>query len=411
MFSTEACAAATELQEIFMDKPEVVITSAVRTPIGAFQGVLSPATAPQLGAAAIAGAIARGGIGPADVQEVIMGCVLPAGLGQAPARQAAIGAKIPQGVPTTTINKMCGSGMKAIMMAADQIRTGDVSIAVAGGLESMSNAPYLLPKARAGLRMGHAEMLDHMFYDGLQSPFDGQLMGVFAENTAQKYGFSRGDQDAFATESTQRALKAIDSGAFAAEIAPVTVKGRKGETVVERDETPFTVDLSKIPTLKPAFRKDGTVTAAASSSISDGAAAAVLMSAAEAERRGINPLARVLGYASFAREPEWFTTAPAGAIQKLLTQLGWKAADAHLYEVNEAFAVVTMAAMRDVGFDHARTNVNGGACALGHPIGATGARIVATLVHALRARGGGRGIASLCIGGGEATAIAVEVPS
>jgi len=394
-----------------MDKPEVVITSAVRTPIGAFQGVLSPATAPQLGAAAIAGAIARGGIGPADVQEVIMGCVLPAGLGQAPARQAAIGAKIPQGVPTTTINKMCGSGMKAIMMAADQIRTGDVSIAVAGGLESMSNAPYLLPKARAGLRMGHAEMLDHMFYDGLQSPFDGQLMGVFAENTAQKYGFSRGDQDAFATESTQRALKAIDSGAFAAEIAPVTVKGRKGETVVERDETPFTVDLSKIPTLKPAFRKDGTVTAAASSSISDGAAAAVLMSAAEAERRGINPLARVLGYASFAREPEWFTTAPAGAIQKLLTQLGWKAADAHLYEVNEAFAVVTMAAMRDVGFDHARTNVNGGACALGHPIGATGARIVATLVHALRARGGGRGIASLCIGGGEATAIAVEVPS
>jgi len=340
-----------------------------------------------------------------------MGCVLPAGLGQAPARQAAIGAKIPQGVPTTTINKMCGSGMKALMMAADQIRTGDVSIAVAGGLESMSNAPYLLPKARAGLRMGHAEMLDHMFYDGLQSPFDGQLMGVFAENTAQKYGFSRGDQDAFATESTQRALKAIDSGAFAAEIAPVTVKGRKGETVVERDETPFTVDLSKIPTLKPAFRKDGTVTAAASSSISDGAADAVLMSAAEAERRGINPLARVLGYASFAREPEWFTTAPAGAIQKLLTQLGWKAADAHLYEVNEAFAVVTMAAMRDVGFDHARTNVNGGACALGHPIGATGARIVATLVHALRARGGGRGIASLCIGGGEATAIAVEVPS
>jgi acetyl-CoA C-acetyltransferase len=403
--------AAIELQEIFMDKLEVVITSAARTPIGAFQGVLSPATAPQLGAAAISGAIARGGITPADVQEVIMGCVLPAGLGQAPARQAALGATIPQGVPTTTINKMCGSGMKAIMMAADQIRTGDVSIAVAGGLESMSNAPYLLPKARAGLRMGHGEVLDHMFYDGLQSPFDGQLMGVFAENTAQKYGFSRADQDAFATESTQRALKAIDSGAFAAEIAPVTVKSRKGEIVVERDETPFTVDLSKIPTLKPAFRKDGTVTAAASSSISDGAAAAVLMSAAEAQRRGIRPLARVLGYASFAREPEWFTTAPAGAIQKLLTQLGWKAADAHLYEVNEAFAVVTMAAMRDVGFDHARTNVNGGACALGHPIGATGARIVATLVHALRARGGGRGIASLCIGGGEATAIAVEVPS
>jgi len=394
-----------------MDKTDVIIASAARTPIGAFQGVLSPATAPQLGAAAIAGAIARGGIAAADVQEVIMGCVLPAGLGQAPARQAALGAMIPQGVPTTTINKMCGSGMKAIMMAADQIRTGDVSVAVAGGLESMSNAPYLLPKARAGLRMGHGEVLDHMFYDGLQSPFDGQLMGVFAENTAQKYGFSRGDQDAFATESTQRALKAIENGTFSAEIAPVTVKGRKGETVVDHDETPFTVDLARIPALKPAFRKDGTVTAASSSSISDGAAAAVLMSGSEAARRGIKPLARILGYASFAREPEWFTTAPAGAIQKLLAQLGWKAADAHLYEVNEAFAVVTMAAMRDVGFDHARTNVNGGACALGHPIGATGARIIATLVHALRARGGGRGIASLCIGGGEATAIAVEVPS
>jgi len=394
-----------------MDKTDVIIASAARTPIGAFQGVLSPAAAPQLGAAAIAGAIARGGIAAADVQEVIMGCVLPAGLGQAPARQAALGAMIPQGVPTTTINKMCGSGMKAIMMAADQIRAGDVSVAVAGGLESMSNAPYLLPKARAGLRMGHGEVLDHMFYDGLQSPFDGQLMGVFAENTAQKYGFSRGDQDAFATESTQRALKAIENGTFSAEIAPVTVKGRKGETVVDRDETPFTVDLARIPALKPAFRKDGTVTAASSSSISDGAAAAVLMSGSEAARRGIKPLARILGYASFAREPEWFTTAPAGAIQKLLAQLGWKAADAHLYEVNEAFAVVTMAAMRDVGFDHAHTNVNGGACALGHPIGATGARIIATLVHALRARGGGRGIASLCIGGGEATAIAVEVPS
>ncbi len=388
----------------------VVIASATRTPIGAFQGALSPVTAPQLGAAAIKGAIAQGHIAPADVQEVIMGCVLPAGLGQAPARQAALGAGIPHGVPTTTINKMCGSGMKAIMMAADQVRTGDVAIAVAGGLESMSNAPYLLPKARAGMRMGHGEVLDHMFYDGLQSPFDGQLMGVFAEATAQKYGFTRADQDAFATESTQRALKAIQSGAFAAEITPVTVKGRKGETVVERDETPFTVDLAKIPTLKPAFRKDGTVTAASSSSISDGAAAAVLMSAQEAARRGIKPLAKILGYASFAREPEWFTTAPAGAIQKLLAQLGWKPGDVSLYEVNEAFAAVTMAAMRDVGFEHARTNVNGGACALGHPIGATGARIVATLVHALRARGGGRGIASLCIGGGEATAIAVEVP-
>jgi acetyl-CoA C-acetyltransferase len=393
-----------------MDSRQVIIAAASRTPIGAFQGVFSQVSAPQLGAAAIRGALAAAGIPGGDIQEVIMGCVLPAGLGQAPARQAALAAEVPRGVPTTTINKMCGSGMKAIMMAADQIRAGDVSIAVAGGLESMSNAPYLLPKARAGMRMGHGEVLDHMFYDGLQSPFDGQLMGVFAENTAQKYSFSRADQDAFATESTQRALKAVGSGAFANEVVPVTVKSRKGETVVDKDETPFTVDLGKIATLKPAFRKDGTVTAASSSSISDGAAAAVLMSAGEAGRRGIKPLARIHGYASFAQEPEWFTTAPAGAIRKLLAQLAWKAGDVHLYEVNEAFAAVTMAAMRDVGFDHARTNVNGGACALGHPVGATGARIMATLVHALRARGGGRGIASLCIGGGEATAIAVEVP-
>jgi acetyl-CoA C-acetyltransferase len=389
---------------------EVIIAAAARTPIGAFQGVLSPATAPQLGAAAIRGALAAAGVEGAEVQEVIMGCVLSAGLGQAPARQAALGAGIPQGVPSTTVNKMCGSGMKAVMLAADQVRAGDVRVAVAGGLESMSNAPYLLPKARGGMRMGHGEVLDHMFYDGLQSPFDGQMMGAFAEATAQKYGFMRRDQDAFAGESTRRALAAVNTGAFAAEIAPVTVKGRKGETVVDRDETPFTVDLAKIPTLKPAFRKDGTVTAASSSSISDGAAATVLMDAATAKDRGVKPLARILGYASFAHAPEWFTTAPAGAIQKLLQNLGWKPGDAHLYEVNEAFAAVTMAAMRDVGFDHARTNVNGGACALGHPIGATGARIIATLVHALRARGGGRGIASLCIGGGEATAMAVEVP-
>jgi len=392
-----------------MNKP-VIIAAATRTPIGAFQGVLAPVTAPQLGTAAIKGALAAAKIDAKDVQEVIMGCVLPAGLGQAPARQAALGAGVPNGTPTTTVNKMCGSGMKAIMMAADQIRAGDVAVSVAGGLESMTNAPYLLPKARGGMRMGHGEVLDHMFYDGLQSPFDGQLMGCFAENTAQKYTFSRAEQDAFATESTQRAVKAVNAGAFAAEITPVTVKGRKGEVLVEKDETPFTVDLAKIATLKPAFRKDGTVTAASSSSISDGAAATVLLSADEAQRRGIQPLAKIVGYTSFAHEPEWFTTAPAGAIQKLLVQLGWKPADVKLFEVNEAFAVVAMAAMRDVGFDHARTNVNGGAVALGHPIGATGARIVATLVHALRARGGGRGIASLCIGGGEATAIAIEVP-
>jgi acetyl-CoA C-acetyltransferase len=398
------------MDKITSSDRRVVIAAASRTPIGAFQGVLSPVTAPQLGAAAIRGALDAAQIQGADLQEVIMGCVLSAGLGQAPARQASLGAGVPKGVPTTTINKMCGSGMKAIMMAADQIRAGDVTIALAGGLESMTNAPYLLPKARGGMRMGHGEVLDHMFFDGLQSPFDGQMMGAFAENTAQKYAFSRADQDAFATESTQRAIKAVNGGAFAAEIVPVTVKGRKGDIVVDKDETPFTVDLAKISTLKPAFRKDGTVTAASSSSISDGAAATVLMSAAEAARRGVKPLATIAGYASFAHEPEWFTTAPAGAIQKLLTRLGWKAEDVKLYEVNEAFAVVTMAAMRDVGFDHACTNVNGGACALGHPIGATGARIVTTLVHALRARGGGRGIASLCIGGGEATAIAVEVP-
>src|SRR5262245_24598670 len=332
-----------------MDKTQVVIASAQRTPIGAFQGVLGGATAPQLGAAAIRGALEKAGVAGAEVQEVIMGCGLPAGLGQAPARQAALAAGIPTGVPSTTINKMCGSGMKAVMMAADQIRAGDVSLAVAGGLESMSNAPYLLPKARGGMRMGHGEVLDHMFYDGLQSPFDGQMMGTFAEATAQKYGFSRQDQDAFATESTQRALAAVNSGAFAAEITPVTVKGRKGDTVVERDETPFTVDLAKIATLKPAFRKDGTVTAASSSSISDGAAAAVLADADTARARGLTPLARIVGYTSFAQAPEWFTTAPAGAIQKLLAQVGWKPGDVHLFEVNEAFAAVTMAAMRDVG--------------------------------------------------------------
>src|SRR4051812_1117634 len=282
---------------------QVVIASATRTPIGAFQGVLSPAGAPLLGAAAIRAALVAAQVPVADVQEVIMGCVLSAGLGQAPARQAALGAGIPTQVPTTTINKMCGSGMKAIMMAADQLRAGDVQVAVAGGFESMSNAPYLLPKARAGMRMGHGEVLDHMFYDGLQSPFDGQMMGTFAEATAQKYGFTRADQDAFATESTRRALEAVNAGAFAAEITPVTVKGRKGDTLVERDETPFTVDVARIPTLKPAFRKDGTVTAASSSSISDGAAATVLMSAGEARRRGVKPLARIVGYTSFAREP------------------------------------------------------------------------------------------------------------
>ena len=387
----------------------VVIVAAKRTPIGAFQGALAPVTAPQLGAAAIAGAVAASGLKVDEIQEVIMGCVLPAGLGQAPARQAALAAGIPKGVPATTINKMCGSGLKAIMMAADQIRAGDANVVLAGGLESMSNAPYLLPKARAGMRMGHGEVLDHMFYDGLQSPFDGKLMGCFAENTAGKYNLSRADQDAFAAESVRRALRAVESGDFDGEIAPVKVQSRKGETVVARDETPFTVDVNKIPSLKPAFAKDGTVTAASSSSISDGASAVILMNEAAAKARGLKPLARVLSYASHAQEPEWFTTAPIGAIAKVLTKLNWQPDSVDLYEINEAFAAVTMSAMRELKLDHARVNVNGGACALGHPIGATGARIVTTLIHALKKRNGKLGIASLCIGGGEAVALALEV--
>jgi acetyl-CoA C-acetyltransferase len=391
-----------------MSEHNVVIVSAKRTPIGAFQGVLAPATAPQLGTAAAKAAIEAAGIKPEDVQEAIFGCVLPAGLGQAPARQAALGAGVPVGTPATTINKMCGSGLKAVMLAADQIRTGDVEIVLAGGLESMTNAPYLLPKARGGYRMGHGEVLDHMFYDGLQSPFDGQLMGTFAEATSRKYSFTRAEQDAFATESVRRALRAVESGDFEAEITPVTIKGRKGETVVARDETPFTCDINKISSLKPAFAKDGTVTAASSSSISDGAAALIVMRESTAKARGLKPLARVLAYASYAHEPEWFTTAPVGAIKKTLAKLGWKPSDADLYEVNEAFAAVSMAAMRDIDIDHARMNVNGGACALGHPIGATGARILTTLTHALARRNLKRGIASLCIGGGEAVAVAIE---
>ena len=394
-----------------MSPSDVVIVSAKRTPIGAFLGALSPLSAVQLGSAAIKAALEAGGVAAADVQEVIMGCVLPANLGQAPARQAALGAGVPIGVPATTVNKMCGSGLKAVMMAADQIRAGGASIVLAGGLESMSNAPYLLPKARTGYRMGDGQVIDHMMKDGLQSPFDGKAMGCFADATASRYNFSRAQQDAFAAESVRRAMQALQAGEFDVEVTPVTVKGRKGETVVARDETPGTCDVSKITTMKPAFTKDGTVTAASSSSISDGAAALVVMSAATAAERGLKPLARILAYASNAHEPEWFTTAPVGAIRKVLTQLNWKPHDADLYEVNEAFAVVTMAAMRDIDIDHARVNVNGGACALGHPIGATGARILTTLIHALRRRGGRRGIASLCIGGGEAVAMAVETLS
>ena len=391
-----------------MPDSSVVILAAQRTPIGAFQGALAPLSAPQLGATAARAAVAASGVAAADIQEVVMGCVLSAALGQAPARQAALAAGIPPSVPATTLNKMCGSGLKAVMAVADQIRCGDIEIALAGGLESMSNAPYLLPKARSGYRMGHGELLDHMLYDGLQSPFDGQLMGCFAEATARKYGFSRAEQDAFAAHSVRRALEAIDSGGFASELTSVVVRSRKGEVTVSRDETPFSVDVSRIPSLKPAFAKDGTVTAASSSSISDGAAALVLMGESAARRRGLAPLARIVAYASHAQEPEWFTTAPVGAIRKTLEQLGWAARDVDLYEINEAFAAVTLAAIRELDLDPVRVNVNGGACALGHPIGATGARILATLVHALKARGKRRGIASLCIGGGEAVAMAVE---
>lgn len=392
-----------------MSNRDVVIVAAKRTPIGAFQGALAPVTATQLGAAAIKAAIETAGLKGSDIQEVIMGCVLPAGLGQAPARQAALAAGIPNSVPATTINKMCGSGLKAVMMAADQVKAGETDIIVAGGLESMTNAPYLLLKARSGYRMGHGEIFDHMMYDGLQSPYDGKAMGCFGDATAAKYNFTRAAQDAFAAESVRRAMRAMESGEFDAEVAPVTAKSRKGETVVAKDETPGTCNIEKIPSLKPAFSKDGTVTAASSSSISDGAAALVIMSAEAAHARGLKPLARILAYATHAHEPEWFTTAPVGAIKKTLTKLGWRTSDADLYEVNEAFAAVAMAAMHDLDIDHARINVNGGACALGHPIGATGARILTTLVHALKHRGKKRGIASLCLGGGEAVAVAVEM--
>jgi len=392
-----------------MNSDPIVILSARRTPVGAFQGAFASVTSPQLGAAAIKAALADSGVSAAQVDEVIMGCVLTAGLGQAPARQAAIGAGLPISTTCTTLNKMCGSAMRAVMAGADQILAGSAQVVVAGGIESMTNAPYLLPKARAGFRMGHQEALDHMFYDGLQSPWDGQLMGCFADNTAEKYGFTRQMQDEFAAESVRRSLAAINGGQFAAEIAPVTAKTRKGEVLVSRDETPFTLDIAKIPSLKPSFKKDGTVTAASSSGISDGAAALVLARESFAKAHGMKPMARILGYSSFAREPEWFTLAPVGAIKKLLTQLSWHPGDVDLWEVNEAFAVVAMAALKDLELDHAKLNVNGGACALGHPIGATGARILTTLLYALRARGKTRGIASLCIGGGEATAVAVEL--
>jgi acetyl-CoA C-acetyltransferase len=388
----------------------VVIVSARRTPIGSFQGQFSHASSTELGAAAIEAAVADAGVQKEQLSEVIMGCVLPAGLGQAPARQASLGAKLPKSVPCTTINKVCGSGMKAVMLGHDLILAGSANIVVAGGMESMTNAPYLLPGARAGLRMGHSKLIDHMFFDGLQNPYDGEMMGTFGELCADKYKFGRTEQDNFAIESVKRAQLALANGLFKAEVAPVMVKSRKGDYLVDKDEEPMKCDIKKIPTLKPAFKKEGgTVTAATSSSISDGAAALVLMTAKEAKEQGSQPLARIVGHATFAQEPAWFTTAPVGAMNKLLKQIGWSVKDVDLFEVNEAFAVVAMAAMTELKIDHSKLNVHGGACALGHPIGASGARILVTLIHALKARGGKRGVASLCIGGGEATAIAVEI--
>ncbi|MDJ0708732.1 MAG: acetyl-CoA C-acyltransferase [Woeseiaceae bacterium] len=392
-----------------MSSDSIVIVAAKRTPIGAFQGALGGATAPHLGATAIAAALEASGADGADVDRVLMGCVLPAGLGQAPARQAALAAGVPEGVPCVTVNKMCGSGLETIILAHDMIKAGSAGVVVAGGLESMSNAPYMLPKARSGMRMGHQQTLDHMFWDGLQDPYSGEMMGHFAQETADKYDFSRDEMDAYAIESVTRAQRAVEGGAFAEEVAPVTISSRRGDVTVETDETPGTVSIDKIPKLRPAFRKDGTVTAATSSSISDGAAAVVMMTAAEAEKRGLQPIARIVGHSAFAHEPAWFTTAPIYALKKLHESLGWTPDDVDLYEINEAFAVVTMAALKDVGISHDKTNVNGGACALGHPIGATGCRISVTLLHALKAQGGKRGIATQCIGGGEATAVAYEM--
>jgi acetyl-CoA C-acetyltransferase len=389
---------------------DVVIVGAKRTAIGSFLGQFTGVPTPTLGAVAITGALEHAGVAADQVDEVIMGCVLPAGLGQAPARQASRAAKIPDAAGCTTINKVCGSGMKAIMFGNDLIKAGSATVVIAGGMESMTNAPHLLNNSRTGIRYGSAEFIDHMAWDGLTNPYDGKAMGVFGDAACAKYGFTREDLDAFSAESARRAQKALADGAFTGEVVPVTVKGRKGDVVVGTDEEPGKIDLSKIPTLRAAFGKDGVLTAASSSKISDGAAATVLMSAEEAARRGLKPLARIVAHATHAQAPEWFTTAPVNAISNVLAKAGWQVGDVDLFEVNEAFAVVAMAPMKDLGIPHAKLNIHGGACALGHPIGASGARLVVTLIHALLATGGRRGVASLCIGGGEATAIAVEIP-
>ena len=388
---------------------DIVIVGAKRTAIGALLGQFTGVPTPMLGAAAIQGALDHAGVAPDQVDEVIMGCVLPAGLGQAPARQAAIAAAIPASAGATTINKVCGSGMKAVMLGHDLIKAGSATVVVAGGMESMTNAPHLMMGSRTGIKYGTTEMLDHMAWDGLTNPYDKQAMGVFGEKCVEKFGFTREEQDAYAAESVRRAQGAVQSGAFKGEIAPVTVSGRKGDVVVDTDEQPGRCDTAKIPTLKPAFKKDGTITAASSSSINDGAAATVLMSAEEAHKRGLAPLAKIVAHATHSQAPEWFTTAPVTAIANVLAKAGWDVKDVDLFEVNEAFACVAMAPMRELGIPHDKLNVNGGACALGHPIGASGARLIVTLLHALKASGGKRGVAALCIGGGEATAIAVEM--
>ncbi len=393
-----------------MQNDPIVIVSAARTPMGAFQGELKGFAAPELGAAAIRAAIERAKIRADEVQEVLMGCVLPAGQGQAPARQASLGAGLPLSAGCTTINKMCGSGMKAAMLAHDILSGEKDAVLVAGGMESMTNAPYLLPKARAGMRMGHGQVIDHMFYDGLEDAYEkGRLMGTFAEDCASKYAFTRQAQDQFAVASLERAQKANKEGWFAWELTPMAIKSGKDEKFMEIDEQPFKANIEKIPSLKPAFKSEGTVTAANSSSISDGAAALVMMRRSTAERRGLAPLALVAGHATHAQEPGWFTTAPVAAIRKLMERTNWNTRDVDLYEINEAFAVVAMAAMKEHGLPHEKVNVHGGACALGHPIGASGARILVTLIGALRKYGLKRGVATLCIGGGEATAMAIEV--
>jgi acetyl-CoA C-acetyltransferase len=387
----------------------IVIVGAKRTAIGSFQGQFTGVPTTKLGSVAIQAALEHAGLAPDQVSEVFMGCVLPANLGQAPARQASLGAGIPTSAGCTTVNKVCGSGMKAIMLAHDAIKAGSAAIVVAGGMESMTNAPHMMPNSRSGIRYGEGKLIDHMAWDGLANPYDGQAMGVFGEACVEKYGFTREEQDAFATASVERALAATKDGSFKAEIAPVTVSGRKSDVVVDTDEDPTKVDVARIPTLRPAFKKDGTITAASSSGISDGAAATVVMAEDDAKARGLAPLARIVAHATHSQAPEWFTTAPVSALDAVMKKAGWSVADVDLFEVNEAFACVAMAPMRELGIPHEKLNVHGGACALGHPIGASGARLVVTLIHALKQRGGKRGVASLCIGGGEATAIAIEL--